>query len=1260
MTGGGNRRNIVEWKVRYPHSSCVPTCLLTFIVVWCLLFIVYQHQHISVLTTTNNSKGIEGQRDGTGMRIRIGIKDQPQRTREGRFNQPQQQQQKQHISSSNSSTTGSVLPPITVSTIDDGYNKYVNGNRNESGNNNDNSNNNDNNNINDNTTDAVIVTVTTRMVDTNKEERIIMPRIKIADQKGSAVVLDNNNKKKEEEAVASSTSYSNASTSRTTRITTTRQEDSIMQVYNPWNRQRYVCGIPIPPNATAFLNISSSLLSTTNKSIHCPIIANTLAMMSSNDHRNSSRSLFMSTRIFEYDPPLPPTLTPSRISQPRKTIQTNATTTTLNRTSLIAQIPIITIRFGQEVDYPIVTNSYHIFGINDKHLKFHRTCNVPCHYSGDFYPMTTKFVTYEGLPFRIKEISMEGSGYYNKLRVDSHAHFQNEFYATTSMGSDIPLTYYSLKSSSQSPNTTTNNNDNNLRTYVDIDSDSDSDSDTNNKSSSKYQNYPKKYSYPPVNYETGIKGASFLARNCGSLNKREQLVQQLIDATTTTTTTPLTNNSSSSSSSNNNTDLSFRIDSLSTCVHHTPYGYPQGLTSIINFTKEELLSQYLFHLAFENQNVNDYITEKLWKTFQAGTIPIYFGASNIKEHLPHPHSIIVVNDYLMDTTNDTTTTTTASTTANTVRGTVNITKLVNHLRTVANNRTLYYSYHQWRRRIVVDDDNDNDKTATGRTTTTINTPNINNNNYETQDNDTDKNRNDYYYHQFVQKYEFTKTHSHCRICRLGYAYQYGWSWNHATQSIQELHTLEQKQQDTPYEQYKQKQKQKQKQEHKTQLIKLLESESNNHDVEEGNHNLEPKNYTRQDKSTFEQKKQKKMHADDDSTTTTTTTSVTSSSSSLLSLSPNQLFSRSYNRSTCIDSDTNRMIYPFQETWSTTTTTTIRTRMNHNENNNNNNSRSSKNQSSKFRCDLPRNHHQYHPPPIIVVGDDDDESKINIERTVWDHDGITDMEIVLTATPTPTIDTVSIPNTTMSNTNANNSNNNNNNNAAAAIAANNSNTSVTLLQLRTPFHNVTEMIVVKRHTHYDVESKWRNEKWERYATASNKISKKRIIQYRNYDTAGANANDNKDEYLKGGTLIWIQNNVSRIVLMVNEPNVLLWNDNDDYNHSDDNSNGNNNNNNNDDHDNVHTRNTATANTNNIINQYNSPLFYQTVPLNVPGTIQLTISTPTTTTITTQRRRVRLRWIIEDIDTFHSNGKFKESYFSAIMVDEFFHPIVEIKE
>jgi hypothetical protein len=137
-------------------------------------------------------------------------------------------------------------------------------------------------------------------------------------------------------------------------------------------------------------------------------------------------------------------------------------------------------------------------------------------------------------------------------------------------------------------------------------------------------------------------GASFLARNCGSKNNREEVVRQLINT-------------------------SLRVDSLSSCLHNIDP--PPG--SNIN-DKADIMKRYLFHLAFENQNTPDYMTEKMWGTLMSGTIPVVMGPVNMKDQKFPEKSLIYVNDFS------------------------SVQELAKYLIKVASNETLYDSHQKWR------------------------------------------------------------------------------------------------------------------------------------------------------------------------------------------------------------------------------------------------------------------------------------------------------------------------------------------------------------------------------------------------------------------------------------------------------------------------------------------------------------------------------------------------------------------------------------
>ncbi|CAM6061211.1 unnamed protein product [Sphagnum tenellum] len=60
--------------------------------------------------------------------------------------------------------------------------------------------------------------------------------------------------------------------------------------------------------------------------------------------------------------------------------------------------------------------------------------------------------------------------------------------------------------------------------------------------------------------------------------------------------------------------------------------------------KLQALQKYKFSLAFENSNVEDYVTEKFFQALVAGSIPVVVGAPNIEEFAPAPNSYLYIKD----------------------------------------------------------------------------------------------------------------------------------------------------------------------------------------------------------------------------------------------------------------------------------------------------------------------------------------------------------------------------------------------------------------------------------------------------------------------------------------------------------------------------------------------------------------------------------------------------------------------------------------
>lgn len=101
-----------------------------------------------------------------------------------------------------------------------------------------------------------------------------------------------------------------------------------------------------------------------------------------------------------------------------------------------------------------------------------------------------------------------------------------------------------------------------------------------------------------------------------------------------------------------------RVDYLGSCLRtgYVEEKVPQCafLTQHPGFSTFELMNECLYHhykfyLALENTQEEDYITEKLWIGLRAGSVPIYIGAPNIRQYLPHPKAAILLDDFNNDT-----------------------------------------------------------------------------------------------------------------------------------------------------------------------------------------------------------------------------------------------------------------------------------------------------------------------------------------------------------------------------------------------------------------------------------------------------------------------------------------------------------------------------------------------------------------------------------------------------------------------------------
>lgn len=130
---------------------------------------------------------------------------------------------------------------------------------------------------------------------------------------------------------------------------------------------------------------------------------------------------------------------------------------------------------------------------------------------------------------------------------------------------------------------------------------------------------------PPVPFAKKRGGVAFLASNChtGGAAERTEYVRQLMKF--------------------------IPVDSYGACLHNKPLpsgdrGW-QGSFGEMMDHKIRLLRDYKFFLAFENNNITDYVTEKLASALLAGSVPVYMGSSNVKRWAPDDHAVIRVDDF---------------------------------------------------------------------------------------------------------------------------------------------------------------------------------------------------------------------------------------------------------------------------------------------------------------------------------------------------------------------------------------------------------------------------------------------------------------------------------------------------------------------------------------------------------------------------------------------------------------------------------------
>ena len=96
----------------------------------------------------------------------------------------------------------------------------------------------------------------------------------------------------------------------------------------------------------------------------------------------------------------------------------------------------------------------------------------------------------------------------------------------------------------------------------------------------------------------------------------------------------------------------YPVKSYGKCLHNMSgtkqqsdeFAEPENLSEAPQVDKMATLRQHKFCIAIENTNERDYVSEKLWQTFEAGCLPIIAGPINVVEDfLPHPKAAIVID-----------------------------------------------------------------------------------------------------------------------------------------------------------------------------------------------------------------------------------------------------------------------------------------------------------------------------------------------------------------------------------------------------------------------------------------------------------------------------------------------------------------------------------------------------------------------------------------------------------------------------------------
>ena len=107
---------------------------------------------------------------------------------------------------------------------------------------------------------------------------------------------------------------------------------------------------------------------------------------------------------------------------------------------------------------------------------------------------------------------------------------------------------------------------------------------------------------------------AYVNSNCDTSTGRDELVKEVADLLK---------------------PLGIPLHSFGACLNNMP-------RSARSDSKIETLRRYKFCVAIENSEDRHYVSEKVYDAFVAGCVPIYFGAPNVLDYVPHADAIVDV------------------------------------------------------------------------------------------------------------------------------------------------------------------------------------------------------------------------------------------------------------------------------------------------------------------------------------------------------------------------------------------------------------------------------------------------------------------------------------------------------------------------------------------------------------------------------------------------------------------------------------------